>query len=472
MAHPVRARLRGTRLLLGTALAALVLGLLPAAATHASTKPQAAGNDVIANLWSWNWKSVAAECTDVLGPAGYAAVWVAPPAESLSHPRHHWWDVYQPYSYALNGRLGSEGDFTAMTAACNGAGVAVYTDAVVNHTAAQTGTGYAGTAIGDKYAPPMYSRADYNVDVCNREIADWNDKWEVQNCELLGLPDLKTGSDSVRDRIAGYLNSQIARGVSGFRVDAAKHIPAADLEAIVGRLDDTAAGSPPFVFHEVFPGGTPAPDEYYGSGRVLDFFIGDRLKAAFHSDIAQLENLGDQGLLPARNSVSFVTNHDTERNGRHLTNKDGDTAVLANVFQLGWTAAPPTVYAGFAYAGNDDSPPADAGGFVTGTDCGAGWYCLDRDPRITGMVGWRNAVGDAAVTDWQSPRGNVVGFGRGDRGFVALNNTGGAVSQEFGTAVADGVYCNALDGCATKVTVAGGRVALDLPAKGAVAFHP
>ncbi|WP_234380497.1 hypothetical protein [Streptomyces sp. CMB-StM0423] len=46
------------------------------------------------------------------------------------------------------------------------------------------------------------------------------------------------------------------------------------------------------------------------------------------------------------------------------------------------------------------------------------------------------------------------------------------VRQEFGTAVADGTYCNVLDGCATKVTVAAGRVALDLPAKGAVAFHP
>lgn len=69
------------------------------------------------------------------------------------------------------------------------------------------------------------------------------------------------------------LNSQLARGVSGFRVDAAKHIPAADLEAIAGRLDDTADGARPFVFHEVFPGGTPAPGEYYrqrpGAGLLL-----------------------------------------------------------------------------------------------------------------------------------------------------------------------------------------------------------
>ncbi|GAA3980293.1 hypothetical protein GCM10023085_73290 [Actinomadura viridis] len=442
----------------------------PQAEPQDAPRAAAAGKDVIANLWSWNWKSIAAECTDVLGPAGYAAVWVAPPAESLSQPQHNWWDIYQPYSYKLSGRFGSESDFTNMTSACNGAGVKVYTDAVINHTAAKTGTGYDGTQIGDKYQPPMYSRGDYNVDVCDRTISNWSDKWEVQNCELLGLPDLKTGSDSVRDKIAGYLNAQIAAGVSGFRVDAAKHMPAGDLEAIVGRLDRTADGSAPFVFHEVYPGSPPSVDEYYGSGKVLDFGYADQLKGAFQGDIAQLTNFGN-GLLPAGNSVSFVTNHDTERNGRHLTYKDGDTAVLANVFQLGWKHAAPTVYAGFTFDDPEGSPPADGDGFVTGTDCGSGWYCLDRDPRITGMVGWRSAVGDADVTDKQSPLGNVIGFGRGQAGFVAINNGGDAVTATFTTSMQDGTYCNVLDGCATKVEVSGGKAAIAVPAKGAVAIH-
>jgi alpha-amylase len=39
------------------------------------------GNDVIANLWMWPWNSVASECTNVLGPAGYGAVQVAPPKD-------------------------------------------------------------------------------------------------------------------------------------------------------------------------------------------------------------------------------------------------------------------------------------------------------------------------------------------------------------------------------------------------------
>ena len=471
-------------LLLGLPAAGLVAALLPGTGLASSAgpgdavpvgataevAPLAAGDDVIANLWSWNWTSVAAECTDVLGPAGYAAVWVAPPHESLAEPSGAWWDLYQPFSYQLSGRLGSESDFAAMASACNAAGVKVYTDAVINHTAAIGGTGYAGTQISDKYQPPMYERADYNVDICDREISNYDDKWEVQNCELLGLPDLSTDDPEVRAEIAGYLNSQIALGVSGFRVDAAKHMPAADLEAIVGALDTTVDGSVPFVFHEVFPGSTPQPDEYYGSGRVLDFAMGDQLKGAFQSDIAQLTGFGP-GLLPAADSVAFVTNHDTERDGRHLTYRDGDTAVLANIFQLAWSEVPPTVYSGFEYANRDDSPPAGDGGFVTDTDCSAGWYCLNRDPRITGMVAWRTATaGDGSVGEIQSPQGNVIGFDRGS-GFVAINNAGEAASIQFATQLPDGTYDDLLSEGNLQATVSGGQLTVELPAKSALAVH-
>lgn len=425
--------------------------------------------DVIANLWSWNWRSVGAECVNRLDPAGFGAVWVAPPAESLRAPAGVWWDVYQPYSYKLNSRFGNQTEFSSMINACHGAGIKVYTDAVVNHTAAQTGTGYDGTTLTDKYDPVMYDRGEYNVDVCNHDIANWGDQWEVQNCELLDLPDLKTGNSGVRNKVAGYLNSQLALGVDGFRVDAAKHIPAGDLSAIVGQLQNTTSGARPYVFHEVFPGEPPAPSDYYGSGDVLDFFYGDKLKSAFQGDISSLSSFG-QGLLPADNSVSFVTNHDTERNGRHLTYKDGATAVLANVFQLAWKHTTPTVYAGFQFSNTEAAPP-NSNGFVTDTNCSSGWYCLDRDQAVVGMVAWHNAVGTANVANWQSSQSNVIGFGRGSSGFVAINNSGGAYTGSFTTGLANGTYCNVITACATSVTVSGGSATLTVPAKSAVAFH-
>ncbi|WP_436498632.1 carbohydrate-binding module family 20 domain-containing protein [Actinokineospora sp. HUAS TT18] len=457
--------------LLAAALSTTVVGIGAGQAPAAAADTGVPNGDVIANLWAWNWRSVAAECTNVLDPAGYGAVWVAPPAESLKRPDGVWWDVYQPYSYKLTGRFGTQAEFAAMVTTCHNAGIKVYTDAVINHTAAQTGVGYDGTTLSDKYDPVMYDRVDYNVDVCPRSISNWGNLWEVQNCELLELPDLKTSSSSVRSKIAGYLNAQLALGVDGFRVDAAKHIPSGDLAAIVNQLNNTTAGVRPFVFHEVFPGQPPAPSDYYNSGRVLDFTYAEKMKGAFQGDIASLSSFGTSwGILPAANSVSFVTNHDTEREGRHLSYKDGPAAKLANVFQLAWKHTTPTVYAGFEFSFNDQAPP-NSNGYVTDTNCASGWHCLNRDPAIVGMVGWHNAVGAANVANWQSPASNVIGFGRGTTGFVAINNSGAAHTFQYTTGLPDGTYCDVITTCASSVTVSGGRATITVPAKSATAFH-
>ena len=59
----------------------------------------------------------------------------------------------------------------------------------------------------------------------------------VQRCELAGLADLDTAAPAVRDKIAGYLIALVRLGVRGLRIDAAKHIPAPDLDAIVTQVD-------------------------------------------------------------------------------------------------------------------------------------------------------------------------------------------------------------------------------------------
>src|SRR5437899_3912325 len=104
----------------------LLVGLVPlsfAAVSHVAGAATGAGGgqeegrrgDVIANLFEWNWVSVANECKNVLGPAGYGGVQVAPPQDSLSRsgpaPVHPWWEVYQPVDYKLTSRMGNEGQF-------------------------------------------------------------------------------------------------------------------------------------------------------------------------------------------------------------------------------------------------------------------------------------------------------------------------------------------------------------------------
>ena len=98
--------------------------------------------------------------------------------------------------------------------------------------------------------PPAQGSADRSG-----SIQDFNNYLQVTKCELLGLSDLRTESETVRNTLAGYLNKLISYGVSGFRVDAAKHIGEPDMAAIEAKLNRTVDGTRPYVAQEVFPGG-------------------------------------------------------------------------------------------------------------------------------------------------------------------------------------------------------------------------
>ncbi|MFA1541745.1 carbohydrate-binding module family 20 domain-containing protein [Actinomadura monticuli] len=489
------------------AAGALVLGgPAPAAALLPGSPARAAaslnGGDVTANLWEWNWPSVAAACTGHLGPAGYGAVQVAPPAESVSlastsEGAHPWWEVYQPVSYGLTSRLGTRAQFAAMVTACHGAGVRVYVDAVINHMAGRNNTvdtTYGGSTFdppGFSYPAVPYAYGDFhhaNDGYCNDDdagIDDWNNTSEVQNCELVALSDLKTQAGDVREKIAGYLNDLIGLGVDGFRIDAAKHIAQSDFAAIKGMLRTTTAeGKAPYIAQEVFPGASNSelrPAAFTANGDVLGFAYAQGLKAQFQNGtLANLSGIPSWSLdAGSGQTYAMVTNHDTERDGSTLTYKNGSDYVLANYFLLAYPYGRPAVYDGFAWSSAGQSPPANAGGFVTDADCASGWQCLTRSTGMKGMVGWRNATASATtVSDFTATAGDVIGFSRGSKGWIGLNDSSGPSTASYRTGLADGVYCDVItgglgeNGCAgTAVSVSGGSATVTIPAHGAVAIH-
>src|SRR3954447_19904894 len=130
-------------------------GARPLPRAHADHGAGAGRRDVVANLWEWNWRAVARECRDVLGPQGYGAVQVAPPQDSLSRSGpaavHPWWEVYQPVDYRLFSRMGTPTQFRTMVQTCRRAGVEVYVDAVINHMTGQGDVSYGGVHYS-KYA--------------------------------------------------------------------------------------------------------------------------------------------------------------------------------------------------------------------------------------------------------------------------------------------------------------------------------
>lgn len=468
--------------------------LLTAAALVAGCSAPVAGDDEVAapaprrdvgvQLFQWTWDAIAEECRTALGPAGYGWVLTSPPQEHVLGPE--WWTAYQPVSYRVESRLGTREEFAAMVSACDEAGVAVVADAVINHMTGQDdpGTGWAGSTYEHYEYPGLYSDADGDFHHCRRtsndDIQRYDDAGQVQECELVNLADLATGEPHVRETIRTYLEDLLSLGVAGFRIDAAKHMPAEDVGAVVeGLPEDTR------VLQEVIgAAGEPIqPQDYLGNGQVFDFFYGRDLAGLVGGgSVPRVTELGTGSTaLPSEQAVVFVDNHDTERNGSTFSYRDEENYVLANVLMLAGTYGTPVVYSGYDFRTRDTGPVQDADGAVVDSSCPAevgpdvvrhegDWVCQHRWDAITGMVGWRALAGDE-VTDLRTER-RFVAFGRGPTTFLAVNAGATEVEHEVISSLPAGTYCDVLAGPVVDGVCAGTSVEVDEEGGLTVALGP
>ncbi|KAI9162903.1 putative alpha-amylase protein [Paramyrothecium foliicola] len=416
------------------AVALIAAGLTVVSSPVVNASPP--GNkDVTAVLFEWNFNSIARECTNTLGPAGYGYVQVSPPAEHIQGAQ--WWTSYQPVSYQIAGRLGNRAAFQSMVNTCHAAGVKVVVDAVINHMSSGSGTGTGGSSYTKYNYPGLYSSPDF--DDCRSGISSYGDRWSVQHCELVSLADLDTAEEYPRRAISGYLNDLLSLGVDAFRIDAAKHIATEDLANIKSRLSNRSV----YWKQEVIYGAGEAvqPTEYTSNGDVQEFRYAYDLKRVFNNErLAYLKNYGEAwGYLSSSVATVFVDNHDTERNGATLSYKDNAKYTLANVFMLAYPYGAPDINSGYEFSNKDAGPPSN--GAVTACFQN-GWKCQHAWPEVLRMVAFRNAVRGQGLTNWWDNGNNAIGFGRGNRGYVAINRESGSVTQTYQTSLPAGTYCN------------------------------
>jgi alpha-amylase len=473
----------------------------------------AAAGDVAVHLFDWPWNDIATECERVIGPAGFAAVQVSPPQEHSITPSHDWSERYQPVSYSIaKSRSGTGAEFASMVARCKVAGVGIYVDAVINHmtNSPSPGIGSNGTAYSKYEYPGLYTMSDFHTPCPMNDFSNPNVVWD---CELLGLPDLNTGSASVRQKIAGYLLSLTDLGVVGFRVDAAKHIQPVELDKIFTIVDSTLAaeGKPPSYFYlEVASNSSDAvpPQAYYGeayssggSSDITEFTyrgVGNKFTGLNGEHISQLDpngppgaqfSAGAWGMLPSDKAVVFLQNHDTQHTDGGVGYRDGQTFRLANVWMLAMPYGYPSVLSSFAFSypsQNSMGPPSDAAGWTLPVTCASSletaqvgqWVCEHRDPYIRNMVAFRRATAGTDVNHFWSDNAQAIAFSRGGKGFIAINNGAAPLNLAVSTGMPAGVFCDriaggrAANGCVgASVTVdAAGAVTLALAAKTAVAI--
>ena len=252
----------------------------------------------IVEMFGWPDDDIAQECKHI-AEAGYLGVKVFPHQEQVMSTQpfenelNPWYFMYQPVSYRLQGRMGSRAQLRNMIKTCRSYGVRVYADAVVNHmsgggndaqehrnpNAACTywpGKQSSANETQSPYYTPSYTFGtnswgqprnvleypavpygpmDFH---CDKACNSWANPMNLNTGWLTGLTDLDTSKEYVRQRIADYFVDLLSIGITGFRVDAAKHIHPVDLAAIFKKFKDGMGGDLPedwFTWLEVLTGG-------------------------------------------------------------------------------------------------------------------------------------------------------------------------------------------------------------------------
>uniref|UniRef100_A0A6B2EJ92 Alpha-amylase n=1 Tax=Phlebotomus kandelakii TaxID=1109342 RepID=A0A6B2EJ92_9DIPT len=464
--------------------------------------------NVIVHLFEWKWNDIAKECQDFLGPNGFAGVQVSPVNENWVSDERAWYERYQPISYKLTTRSGTEQEFASMVETCRQKGVRIFVDVVFNHMASgplgKTIVGTAGSeAYPDTFVYPAvpFHKSDFHPD-CS--ITDYKDVYQVRNCQLASLRDLNQTIPYVREKILDFLNHLVDLGVAGFRVDAAKHMDPKDLRYIYNHIKrlNTKFGfkrtDKAFIAQEVIDLGGEAitSRQYVPLGVVTEFKASDDLGKVFRGQVplTVLENWGPRsGLLPSARALVFVENHDNERGhgaggANILTYKNGKIYTMAVVFNLAHSYGIPRVMSSYEFDDPSQGPPHNDSNDILspefssdGQSCSNGWVCQHRWRPIRNMVRFRNDVGTRPVVLWQDNGSNQIAFSRGNRGFVAFNKDDVDLNMQFKTKLPPGYYCDVISGeksgnsCTGKVLIVKkAKVAVVIKADdpfGVVAIH-
>ncbi|KAH9519908.1 hypothetical protein Btru_071218 [Bulinus truncatus] len=431
------------------------------------------GREGIVHLFEWKWNDIAAECERFLGPYGYCAVQTSPANENrvVTSPNRPWWERYQPVSYKLQTRSGTEAEFRSMVQKCNTAGVRIYVDVVINHMTGAGGTGhgtggstYDAGALqfpGVPFGPTDFNDGS-NCHTSDLNIHNYNNPEEVRNCRLVSLLDLKMGKDYVRGKVADYLNHLIDLGVAGFRVDAAKHMWPADIVAVFSHVKNLPSGGQPFVYQEVIDqGGEPIKgEEYFATGRVTNFKYGLELARVFRrqNPMKFLANWGvGWGMWAPDKVVNFIDNHDNQRGhgggGGVLTHWEPRPYKLATAFMLAHPYGVPRVMSSYEYnRANDYEGPPHNGDMsiksvtLSGLSCTGGWSCEHRWRQIYNMVAFRNMARGTPLANWWSGSDYQIAFSRGNKAFIALNLESHDINANLQTGLPAGSYCDVISG--------------------------
>ncbi|XP_026327368.1 alpha-amylase 1-like isoform X3 [Hyposmocoma kahamanoa] len=186
-----------------------------------------------------------------------------------------------------------------------------------------------------------------------------------------------------------------------------------------------------------------------------------------YNDATQVRNCEQWGLSPSDTALTFIDNHDTQRDNDVLTYKESKAYKAAQAFNLAHPYGQPRVMSSYFFDNNQQGPPSDSNEAILSPTinaddtCGNGWVCEHRWRQIYQMAAFRNTAGNTNVTNWWDNSNNQIAFSRGNRAFVAFNLENNDLVQVLQTGLPAGNYCDVITGSREGTSCSGNVITVD-----------
>jgi len=274
---------------------------------------------------------------DYIQGMGFNAIWISPIVQNYAGSYHGY---HLTNLYNLNSNFGSEDDFKNLITQCHNRDIWVMVDVVANHV------GPVGTDYSQVYP---FNSADHYHDYC--DINDWSNQWQVENCRLSGLPDLKQENEWVAQTLLDWISDIISKyNIDGIRIDTIMEVPKTFWDSF-----RNYAGV--FQIGEAFNGDINYVADYQNHlDSVFNYPLYYTIQSSFCGSFTNLEGywFNSRPIYPApQYAATFVENHDNPR----FLNRCNDRSKFTNaaIFSLLWEGIPVFYYGGEQYyAGGAD----------------------------------------------------------------------------------------------------------------------
>ncbi|MDX2239976.1 MAG: alpha-amylase family glycosyl hydrolase [Leptolyngbyaceae cyanobacterium bins.302] len=280
---------------------------------------------------------------DYLKQMGITAIWISPIFEQVEELQFEFAAMHGYWTKdfkRINPRFVAKDEETSLYTCAvfdqlvkemHDRGMKLILDIVCNHSSPDVG-GHKGELYDDGVLIANFYNDTTNWYHHNGEVTDWEDQWQLENCEMAGLADFNESNPDFRNYIKTAIKAWLDRGVDALRVDTVKHMPIwfwqefnADLQTHKPSI--FAFGE--WGFSKPWDGGSVNFANKSGMS-ILDFAFCEAVRAALakgsDGGFHQVQNILDLDYLydTATELITFIDNHDMPR----FQSLNGDPALL------------------------------------------------------------------------------------------------------------------------------------------------